>query len=286
MPKRNKILIPLEFIADCKNQLMYGVELGKALNMELLLIHTLDVYQEDVYFYNEIQPSILPPKIKERKEASEKAIQSIINEVKKEYKELPKIDYTLEIGFYSDQLVKAVNERDVGIVLLINNEENDFIDKIIGNMNQVIAEEVDIPVLIVPETLKFKPYKKILYATDYTREDIEFLGKLVKLFCPFNPLITALHITDDMDFEERIKQMGFMEEIKERVQYENIEILRYPGEDVPETLSKYADQNKNDLIVMLKENRSFWEKLMKSSESKKMINKAQRPLLIFHEPEK
>lgn len=40
-----------------------------------------------------------------------------------------------------------------------------------------------------------------------------------------------------------------------------------------------------DLIVLLKENRSFLEKIFKASSTAKIIKKARLPLLVFHENE-
>jgi nucleotide-binding universal stress UspA family protein len=55
--------------------------------------------------------------------------------------------------------------------------------------------------------------------------------------------------------------------------------------DTAELLNDYALLIKADLIVVLKENKSFFERIFKSDPAKKIIKKSMLPVLVFHEKE-
>ena len=57
-------------------------------------------------------------------------------------------------------------------------------------------------------------------------------------------------------------------------------------EDFPDTLLGYTTSENADLLVLLKENRNFLERITRGSRMKKLIRESTLPLLIFHEHNK
>jgi nucleotide-binding universal stress UspA family protein len=50
-------------------------------------------------------------------------------------------------------------------------------------------------------------------------------------------------------------------------------------------INDYSSDIDANLVVMLKENRHFLERLFKPSSTKKLIKEAKLPVLVFHEKE-
>lgn len=148
-----------------------------------------------------------------------------------------------------------------------------------------VVRNVPCPVYIIPPDARYNPLEKIIYATDYSEEDIPTLKSLIELAKPFDPEILALHISDDDEFDKKLKSEGFARMLGEKTGYNKVSVMMITeadGKDPVESLVKEAEKAKANLIVVLKENENFFERLFKSSFTAELINSTQLPVLVFH----
>jgi len=189
-----------------------------------------------------------------------------------------------EIGsaaLIADQLV---SENKVDMIVLEGQQDESFWTQTSSNMD--VIQKVECPVWIVPEGGVYKPFNEIVYATDYKKEDIENLKKLIRLFPDMLPNITALHITDSIEFDEEVKKSGFVERLLAQTAYPQLQvkaIYQSNHDDLIELINDYAVKNAANLIVVLKENESFFERIFKPSHTKKILKSTELPVLVFQE---
>ena len=200
------------------------------------------------------------------------------------------LSYHPEVKFNSTtyaapEAVKAyLKDEEIDMVLLKGKQKESFWSQTTANMD--IIETVDCPVWIIPNNSVYQAFKEVLYATDYKEEDFITLNRLSALIRRFSPNITALHITDNIDFEERVKRSGYLEMLKKETYYDRLSlkvISEGDIEDLTFALNEFAASRNADLIVILKENYSFFERIFKRDPAKKIVRKAMLPVLIFHE---
>jgi nucleotide-binding universal stress UspA family protein len=94
----------------------------------------------------------------------------------------------------------------------------------------------------------------------------------------------ALHISNDDEFEKKLKSEGFAEVLSEKTGYNKVSVKMIAdgdGKDAAESLMNKAEKAKADLIVVLKENRNFFERIFKSSFTADLIKKVQLPVLVY-----
>ncbi len=142
------------------------------------------------------------------------------------------------------------------------------------------------PVWVVPENTQYQGLHRIVYATDYHEEDLRTMKRLIRLTLPFSPEIEALHITDSVDFDEKVKKAGFQKMLETRTGYRQISLttlMEHNGHNMTELINSYASRTKTDLIVVLKENKNFLERIFRPSHSEKMVEESEKPILVFHE---
>jgi len=150
---------------------------------------------------------------------------------------------------------------------------------------KAIVNDLDCPVWIIPKNAKYHSMDEIIYASDYQEEDIETVKKLVEMTNPLTPNITSLHITDNADFELKIKNAGFQKMLEHRVGYSKIHVktlVESDREKTAELLNSYAKRTGADLMVVLKENRGFLDRIFKASSSDRIIEESKLPVLVFH----
>lgn len=209
-----------------------------------------------------------------------------IKDVKSKMSENVTIDFSTELGVTSLLAKELVSGSKGDMVVLEGRIADSIWTQTVSNIE--IIRSVDCPVWIIPNAWVYVPFTEIVYATDYKEEDINGLKKLIALTHQFSPVITALHITDSVDFEEKVKKAGFLEMLKKRVAYDHLSVKilnESSNNDIAEFINDFALRVKADLIVVLKENKSFFERIFKSDPAKKIIEKSMLPILVFHDKE-
>ncbi|MDF1575842.1 MAG: universal stress protein [Bacteroidales bacterium] len=184
-----------------------------------------------------------------------------------------------ETGDETSIINKLVQEDSIHMVMLRNPEEDLWFR---DSRVQAISREAKCPVWVIPEDVAYTPFRKVLYITDYNEEDIPTMNMLVDLLRVFKPDITALHVTEDLDFELRIKNAGFQKVLKDKINYSPISVkalVPQRGEDGMELVNSYAKRIQADLIVVLQENLSFLERLFRQDKAARLLEEANRPVL-------
>lgn len=200
---------------------------------------------------------------------------------------LPLLGYRIETGFPAEIIQIYCRDKMVDTVMLQSPKERSFFDDDSDNID--IIRNVNCPVWIIPEGITYRLFTEILYATDYHQEDIPNLKMLTRFAAQFPASITAVHISRDLSFEEKVKGSGFAEMIKKETGYELISlkvIPETPGEPLVDELHDFALMMDADLVVMLRENRGFIDRLLHGSRSEKIAMKTRLPVLIYNEERK
>ena len=198
--------------------------------------------------------------------------------------DLPLLEYQIESGFPPVVISEYCSSNPVDTVMLNSSRDNSLFSNESGNVN--IIRKVKCPVWIVPEGIAYKPFSEIIYATDYHEEDIPNMKKLARFAAIFPAGITAVHIAGNPCFEEKVKGAGFLEMIKKETGYDMVSFKVLPekkGEPLVEELHNFALMMDADLIVLLRENRGFFDRLIHGSRSEKIARETRLPVLIYNE---
>ncbi len=201
--------------------------------------------------------------------------------------DLPLLEYKIEIGFPAEILRAYCRSDMVDTIMLSSSKEHISFGDDADNIE--IIRKVTCPVWIVPEGITYKPFSEILYATDYHKEDIPNLKMLAKFASRFPASITAVHISSSTGFEEKVKGEGFEAMLKKETGYNMISLKvlqETSGEPLVDELHDFALMMDADLIVLLRENRGFMDRLMHGSRSERIARKTRLPVLIYNEERK
>jgi nucleotide-binding universal stress UspA family protein len=221
---------------------------------------------------------------------TEKARHHFKNQIEKLYAsepDLPLLEYHIEVGHPPEIIYEYCKSKSVDSIMLSSSKGGSLFSDDTSNID--IIRKVRCPVWIIPEGIIYKPFSEILYATDYHEEDLPNLKLLARFASRFPASITAVHITRDAGFQDRVKGEGFASMIKKETGYEMISIKilnEKKGEPLVEELHNFALMMDADLIVLLRENRGFTDRLFHGSRSEKIARETQLPVLIFNEERK
>ncbi|MFO7573777.1 MAG: universal stress protein [Bacteroidales bacterium] len=270
-------------IDKLKDLIRFAALLGKDIKAKVKILHVQypQVHGTQDYMGAAVAPD--PEQLQKIADEINAKVDAIIKELKAKVSGLHSIEFKSEIGVASAILKDKVENDEYDMVMLQGHAEQSFWleDSVIMD----VVHNVPCPVWIIPPDAKYQPLNKIIYATDYNEEDIKTLKGLIALAKPFDPEIMALHISNDDEFEKKLKSEGFATMLSEKAAYNKVSvkmIADQDGKDAVESLVKEAEKVKANLIVVLKDNRNFFERIFKSSFTADLIRKVQLPILVFH----
>lgn len=200
-------------------------------------------------------------------------------------RDLP-FEFSSRIGSRKTFIDEIVADGKADMIVLENPEDHNFWFE--GSSNMEIIKDAGVPVWIIPSNARYETFHKIIYATDFNQEDPDTIRRLIHINQFSSPDITALHVTDSLDFDEKIKEAGFLDTLKEKTHYKKLSVqsIREEGHDeLPDKINAYAHLVRADLIVVLRENRNFLERIFRASDTKKIVKEAELPVLVYHEKE-
>ncbi len=283
-----KIIHFIRSAENLENSIGSSISIAKTLGYEIKLLMILE--SRHTFFY----PMTSPLKTglasyefemirEERMKEEEKQIREFLDQ-QPEVENIPAITYDIRSGA-TDMILIEESEKDDTAMILVNEAEEPELGFII-NTYMNILEKISCPLLKVPEEFELGKIRKILYATDYKEEDIPTLSMLAEFAAPFGGEITALHITDSVDLEEKLKSHGFESSIQEKAGYHKIEFAIREDQSVVNGILEYTGKGNFDLVVLLKENRNFLKRIFTKSDSNRMLKESDIPVMIYREPAK
>lgn len=280
-----RILIYIQKIDEAAYLIDLAASMAKEMGMDMDMLYTMGTT-----YYPMGLPGAAKPNLQYTEKQAKKILEEVkivlennIEKIKRTEKHPPKMEYFAEQGNGLQILSDQLKKKDYDFVLIGKQYKNEYP---IDDRSIDIINFIDHPVWIMPENAEYKPLKTIVYATDYEEEDIKTMKELSKLAKLSSARIIALHISKNLDFGEKIKNAGYKDLLLKKVGYKNIEasaLKLSEKQSLAESIHEYAAKNDAGLLVTLKENKKFIDRLFKSSTTKKLVAESDIPLLVFSE---
>ncbi|MCZ2141782.1 MAG: universal stress protein [Bacteroidia bacterium] len=271
----NSILVPTDFSPIANNALLYAIEFAKRCNANIHILHVKQVPLSDPNIPAEAYQMYIDEINKNEQDGIEKLKAAILIDAN--------IKYTFHsaVGFVSDEVHSFTENNEVDLIIMGTKGASNLTEILIGTNAASVIGKTLIPALIIPPNFQFKPIKNILYATDYNEPEFPAFTRLVYIAEIFDASITVMHNKTDYDKYFNIEST-FFNRNKEKLNYPNLKIVSQEQKDTLTAIDNWIDANKNDLVVLAKHNRSFFDRLFHRSLSKRMAYHTKIPLLILN----
>lgn len=149
-----------------------------------------------------------------------------------------------------------------------------------GGTTGRIIRKMQVPILVIPESVEFKYPQRIVLASEMkectNEKDFEKLTDIVRLFASE---FIILHVYK----EEKPATQPFENCMKKYLGGINYEFQYIPHIHVAEAITEFSTNMKADLLAMICHNENLLVKLFKHSVSTKLTQRAELPMLIIHE---
>ena len=279
----NKILVPIDFSDNAINAFKYAIEIAKELESSITLFNTYPIdIPMGMEYSSGIYMQTLNAEIKyDRKirliEVAEKYGDTIYNTNGKKLE----IFHEVQEGVTADSIANFTADNEMDMIIMGTKGATGLEEVLLGSITVSVIEKVNIPVFVIPENSTFNGLKKIVYATDFDKNDIDIIETLQHLGEYFESEITCLHINTDpmLSYADDIN----MNILKRNYFFTPVNQLNFKilfDKKVEHGIEEYMGKNDIDLVVVTPKERKFIENLFHTSITKKLAFHSKIPVLI------
>jgi nucleotide-binding universal stress UspA family protein len=137
------------------------------------------------------------------------------------------------------------------------------------------------PVLVVPQDAFFKNIERIVLASDFQDIDEVPLNVLKELVMTFDAAVDIVHVNKSPDDE--LKSGLAFAHLKEQLKEFNPRTHFITGYSVEQAVNDYAENNKEDLVIVISRKYNFFQSLIHKSQSRQITLNPNIPVLAVAE---
>ena len=272
----DRILVPVDFSYNSLNALDYAVKLAETLESRLYVVHIA-------------KGGFLPNFMKNANELPKEVAEDKINKLEKKYGSDfngEKIKFMIREGTFINEVNNLIDELDIELLIMgTQGKRKEMKTVFLGSNTMDVIEKVNYPLLIIPDHIKFKPIKKIVYATDY-----KFLGKhtlspLKRIAIKFDAEVLLTSIVKDRD-QKKYSKDEYKELKREHKMFAAVrhDFKRIYRSNIVKGINYYIDKKKDiDMLTLIPRKHSIYEYFFKKSTTKAMSIHPRLPVLVLHD---
>ena len=280
----NTILVLTDFTIRAQQAAEFALQLAARSEADLILCNAIEVVKDGEALDTIAWP--LADHITLREESYfelrelEIHLTDMADEAQFAYK--PQITTVSKFGKLAVVASEVIKDYKVDLTLMGVHRSNSFLRFLLGSHTHQVIDNLNCPVLLIPEGLNFSKLKNITYATDLTFNDNHSITYLASLAQIFGSEILISHISPQG--VEGVKSgKAMLQTVNElfpagqpKVSYINVK-----GDNVPRCLMELGSRGHETILALVHKRYSLLEGLFHSSISKRIADTALIPLLVL-----
>jgi hypothetical protein len=153
-----------------------------------------------------------------------------------------------------------------------------------GSMADKIMSSGEVPVIAVPESVHEAKLKNIMYATNFSDRDYEYLKMLAKVLRDPDICFHVVHFELKGKPAHDIRMMEALQHAAQRdIPERETKFHLMDSDKKSESLQSFVDDNQIDLIAFIAHKTNVFKNLFSSQIHKKDFFKLELPMLALHE---
>lgn len=263
------ILCPTDFSAHSRLALDYAITLANSLDAGLHILHTFQVSTKASSMID------LRDKIRQN---SEEDMQDLIKQISPSITtEQPPIAKVIE-GHVVNVIDAYAGKNDIDLIIMGTQGSNSLRTKLFGSTTKKLSQKTKVPVLAVPDEVVDKTLSHtMLLAIDgkgLSNTDIFDLPRQIAAMRGVS--IDVLHVRgSESSFDEKTAATYLGDVLGD--------VIIKEGDDPVHQIKVYTEQQDIGLIIMVRREKSFFERLFVQGNTEQEIAKTFTPLLILSE---
>lgn len=273
-----KILFPTDYSETANNAFKYALQLADYSDAELYVIH---VYDPPV-ISGGISPHLVDNVIKkndfeklEQLHANSPTLIAIRKELNLENVE---VFFKVKEGLLIPEIQNAILENNIDFIVMGTDGINaSFHKKILGSNTVNTISKVDIPILSIPKEAEFKNIESIVFTTRLEEEEEDTLKDLIAAANKLKATLKCVYVSS----KKKPSCMAVYNTWKEKYKDEPVTFHLFNTDKIEKVLLDFITNEKVDLVATLKQNKSFFEKILSKSITQHLAKYLKVPLFVY-----
>ncbi|MDR0430673.1 MAG: universal stress protein [Tannerellaceae bacterium] len=290
--KEKKVLIPVDFSDYSMKACDLGFNYASKVGAEVMILHA---------YFSPYFPTAIPLgdtlayQINEEETTQNilKRVQidmeNLCTQIKRKIKEgkLPQVkhNYTLREGLPEEEILSYSKEYHPTLIVMGTRGKNQKDLDLIGSVTGEIIEISKVPVLAIPENIRFEDLSKcknIAFATSFNQHDLLVFDTFMELLKGFNFKIHLFNISTSKDEWNEIRLSGIKSYFEKQYPGVDIEYTVLDDGDLLLSIEKFVRDKFIDVIAVSIHRRNILTRIFNPSIARKMLFHTDTPLLILH----
>lgn len=267
------ILIATDFSSASRVASLYGVQLAKALNANIILFnaykvsHPLPALTVDISRYDIMMQT--DKKLMDEADFLD-AKRSLI-------------EIMCDEGVAEDAIINIANEKKIDFIIAGMKGSGKTFKKIFGTTSVSLAKNTNIPLLLIPENAEYKSPGTIVFASDLGQNtDLHAIEELTGMLQCFKSKLFIVTVLKNKN-KEWFEVLNTPQTLKKAVEASDT-AFEYPVDiNITHALNSFIEKHDADILVMMPHRHEWLERIFRKSETKDMIFHTHVPLLILPE---
>ena len=274
-----KILVPTDFSNNALKAVGYAAEIAKKSGATIFLLHVIEPTINMATMQTDSSRKMVLEKKKSELNLALKSIADVYPQIK--------VIPFLAGGAIVSSILDYAEKEEMDMIIMGTKGASGLKMFFMGSVAAGVIGKTKIPVLTVPVSYEMEEPDAIAFATNQFEKNKDILKKIVaisKLFSSAIHVVVFKDINEDINAdliynEEQLNDyLQFLKETFPAVTFKG-ELLE--GKDFEIEIDRYSNKNEVDVIAMVTYPKSFFEKVLQKSVTKKMAFHSTIPILAI-----
>lgn len=273
------ILLLTDFSDNSINAINYALKLftGNSCNFYVLHVELSNTYLSDDLMAGGTK-SIYDSLVKKSKTQLKTLLKNLKSKSKREDFEF---EMLIDHDVFTDAIKQVVDSKQIELIVMGTNGVTGAKEVVFGSNTINVIRKVNCPTLVIPEDFEYRPPKQVLLPLDL---DDSLSSEVFKDVLKFtNRFGLKLHLVrvnpNNEDSIEQQEDKGNIDDQLTKMEFEYHVVTDIP---LAHVVNSYIQINNIDLMSLLVQKESLFERFFTSSSTAQISNKLRVPLLVFH----
>ncbi|MBK5195532.1 MAG: universal stress protein [Proteiniphilum sp.] len=289
---KKEVLIPVDFSDYSLTACEFGFRLAQDLDCTVMLLHAFftPFYPASVPFGDSFTLQATDKDIyKDVKAKTEKEMANLVKKIENEITSgsLPNVPYKTALveGLPEEEIISYSKKMKPTAIVMGTRGRNAKDLDLIGSVTAEVMEGCRTPIFAIPEgtTLRgLSEMKNLVFLTNFQEREFKAFDIMMKFLKPYPLKIYLAHIAKKEDVWNEIKLSGIQKRFSElypqlQTEYKLID----QNDGMEESLEKFVEQNKIDLISLSSSRRNIFARMFNPGIARRMLFHSDTPLLVI-----
>jgi nucleotide-binding universal stress UspA family protein len=270
-----RILIPTDFSKYADLAIEAGAQIAKKNNAEIVLLHMLELpgQSNDALTGETSIPAVMLFKNK-----ADETLQDIKN---RPYLKGISIKEVVILDNTSKGITNYSNQNNIDLIIMGSHGSSGLEEIFIGTNTEKVVRLSSTPVLIIKNKIDELNIKKIVFASDFSKEIKKPFLELLKFANIFNAKLKLVMICTPNSFKSTSAAKKIMKEFVAEFDMPDYSMEIYNDTNIEKGIINYADSKEADLIALCTHGRTALTHFFNGSISEDLVNHTTRPMITF-----